>query len=204
MRSRPEIECGDLESGEGEHGGGEVGGDDHAVGGLATGLAWVVEEAGNAQRGFVHQPLSGEAVFAAEVAVVGGEEDDGVVGESAFLEFVHDAADAEVHAGDGAVVVADVRSWRLGSLRRPGRLGQPRDFLMISGSRWALAWVAEAGMGMSRPSVSVLEIRIPVGEGAVGGLEEEEQEEGFCGIAAVEEAGDMARGDGRSRRGADR
>ncbi len=49
-----------------------------------------------------------EAVLAEEVSVVGGEHDEGVVGDAERLELVEDGADVLVHAADHAVVDGDV------------------------------------------------------------------------------------------------
>ena len=97
------------DSGQIEDGGGVVDVDDglfRDVAGLAA--TGITREQGDAQAWFVHEALVIPAVFADEVTVVGGVDDEGVVSEAFVVEIVEYPAEVFVDAGDGAVAVASV------------------------------------------------------------------------------------------------
>ena len=54
------------------------------------------------------RPFAGKAALPLVVAVVTGEDDDGVVGHARFFQVLRDSADDAVNAGDHAVVGAEV------------------------------------------------------------------------------------------------
>ena len=98
-------EGGGLDAGEVEQGGEEVdagAGEDVRGSGLDAG--WVGDHERDAGGLFVEDSLLVEVVRALAVAVVAGEEDDGVVFQFCFFEVGEDLADEGVDALDEAVV----------------------------------------------------------------------------------------------------
>ena len=62
--------------------------------GLSAAEAWVAKEPGNAMRWLIHQPLSAQSMFAAEIAVIRREQHDGASGQPSLPQRIHHAADA--------------------------------------------------------------------------------------------------------------
>ena len=79
-----------------------------AVDGVGADGAGVAHEEGHAQGFLVHQALVEPAVIAEEEALVGGVDDDGVVGQAFGVEVIEQPADVVVDALDAAQVVLDV------------------------------------------------------------------------------------------------
>lgn len=65
---------------------------------------WIVNDEGNREAGFVVEGFAAEAVVTEEEAVIGGEDDEGVVSDFEFGEFCSDLADEAVDTGDGLVL----------------------------------------------------------------------------------------------------
>ena len=88
---------GDFDAGVLEQGGREVDVEDHVVVDRAgcDGLR-VADEQRHAQRLLVHEALVIPAVVAEKEALVGGIDDDGVVGQSFLLEIVEQTADVVI------------------------------------------------------------------------------------------------------------
>lgn len=112
----------DGNAGEGEPGGGKV---DEALegGGLAVlrQMARPTDDAGNAEGLLVGVKFfPPETVVAEKFAVVGGEDDEGVLQFAGGFESVEDAADMMVHEADHAVVAGGIFA---GLLRSVGQMG---------------------------------------------------------------------------------
>ena len=75
---------------------------------LCFGQSRIVDHERNAQRLLVVSPLAGEAAVAEVVAVVGGVDDDGVVGEALFFQLLHESADHVINSAEHAEVGAHV------------------------------------------------------------------------------------------------
>ena len=54
------------------------------------------------------RPFAGKTALPLVIAVVSGEDDDGVVGHASFFQVLSNAADDAVDAGDHAIVGAEV------------------------------------------------------------------------------------------------
>ena len=67
--------------------------------------ARIAHDQRHAQRRLVHKALVVPAVLAHEVAVVGGVDDERIVGQPALVQIVEHAAQVFIHAGRRAIVV---------------------------------------------------------------------------------------------------
>ena len=132
----------------------------------------VAQEHGDAHRFIVGGAFVAELVLAKVIAVVGAEDDDGVIGKMKIVEGLENAADAVVGAGDAAEVVehALVAGAMIGILGFAGedrRLGKERrlDVKVGNGSG---RFVGESVLGAVRGRA-----------GIVGGFEAKDDVEGF-------------------------
>jgi len=135
----------------------------------------------------VHEPFAVEAPFVEEVAVVAGEDDDGVAGEAVFPEGVTDAADSFVNAHDEAVVLAN----KLGV-----DFAEFLDAAAVEGEAVGAHPVRKLGDGFLGEGVGVGDIGIGEGiaeaavvlvPGAVGCLEADGEAERFIRRGGCEE-----------------
>ena len=101
---------GDRDASHIQEGGGEVeiGGDVCSVDGAGFDGAGPADEEGCFEGLLVHPAFVEPAVFAEIPTLIGGVDDDGVVGESGFIEIIEDFTDAVVDGLHAAEVVFDV------------------------------------------------------------------------------------------------
>ena len=84
---------------------------------------WKTDQQRLVQGLFIHPLLVVEAVLTEGEALVGGVDDDGVVGEAALVQVVEDAADVVIHVFDKPVVTLDVNLIELGEQFLVGDVG---------------------------------------------------------------------------------
>ena len=155
---------------------------------LAGGQAGVADDEGDADGLFVRDPLTPEAVGAAQGAVVGGEDDDRVLIPAGLAKGFHDAADGGVDAGDEVVAGADVVEKLLFGVAGPLAIFGAVERLAEKGGKLfeGLTGIGIRGLD-GGVFVAVGPVRIHVVPRSVGFFEIERDAERFGGRGGGEE-----------------